>query len=71
MHNDGKDYEKFVAILQQALLNAENITMQKVISIELNKRFASSEKSTGVFTLCFGPRTADTGLNGITCPTTK
>ena len=38
MHNDGKEYEKFVASLQQALLNAENITTQKNIQIELNKK---------------------------------
>ena len=38
MHNDGKEYEQFVAILQQAILNSENITIQKNIKIELNKK---------------------------------
>lgn len=38
MHNNGKEYETFVASLQQALLNAENITTQKNIQIELNKK---------------------------------
>jgi len=36
--NTGKDYELFVAKLQQALLNAENITKQKNISVEVNKK---------------------------------
>jgi hypothetical protein len=38
MYNDGKDYEQFVATLQQALLNAETFTNQKNIQIELNKK---------------------------------
>lgn len=38
MNNDGKEYELFVAKLQQALLNAENITTQKNISVEINKK---------------------------------
>ncbi len=38
MYNDGKDYEVFVAKLQQALLNAEKITTQKNIAIEVNKK---------------------------------
>lgn len=38
MHNDGKDYEQFVATLQQAILNAETFTNQKNIQIELNKK---------------------------------
>lgn len=36
--NDGKNYERFVALLQQALLDAENITKQKNIEIQLNKK---------------------------------
>lgn len=42
MHNDGKAYEQFVALLQQALLNAENITDQKNIEIQLNKKIIDS-----------------------------
>ena len=42
MKNDGKDYEQFVALLQQALLNAEIITEQKNIKIELNKKIVDS-----------------------------
>jgi hypothetical protein len=38
LSNDGKDYEQFVALLQQALLNAESLTEQKNIEIELNKK---------------------------------
>ena len=38
MHNDGKEYEHFVASLQQAILNSENITTQQNIKIELNKK---------------------------------
>jgi len=37
MANNGKEYELFVASLQQALLNAENITTQKNITVEVNK----------------------------------
>lgn len=37
MANTGKDYEVFVAQLQQALLNAEQITHQKNITVEVNK----------------------------------
>ncbi|MCF6340316.1 MAG: restriction endonuclease [Sulfurimonas sp.] len=37
-HNNGRDYEKFVANLQQALLDAENITNQTDVIIELNKK---------------------------------
>jgi hypothetical protein len=37
MANNGKEYELFVANLQQALLNAENITLQKNIKVEINK----------------------------------
>jgi hypothetical protein len=36
--NTGKEYELFVAALQQALLNAENITTQKNITVEQNKK---------------------------------
>ena len=38
MANDGKQYELFVASLQQALLNTENITTQKNIVVEVNKK---------------------------------
>lgn len=38
MYNNGKNYEFFVAKLQQALLNAENFTCQKNIRIEVNKK---------------------------------
>lgn len=38
MHNDGKKYERFVASLQQAIINSETITAQKNINIELNKK---------------------------------
>lgn len=38
MHNNGRDYEEFVASLQQALLDAELITTQQNIRIELNKK---------------------------------
>ncbi len=38
MHNNGREYEEFVASLQQALLNAELITTQQNICIELNKK---------------------------------
>ncbi|PHR74232.1 MAG: restriction endonuclease [Arcobacter sp.] len=37
-YNNGRDYEKFVANLQQALLDAEQITNQTNIIIELNKK---------------------------------
>lgn len=42
MKNDGKGYEQFVALLQQALLDAENITNQKNIEVQLNKRIVDS-----------------------------
>lgn len=42
MSNDGKDYEQFVALLQQALLNAESITLQKNIEVQLNKKIVDS-----------------------------
>ena len=38
MTNTGKEYEKFVASIQQALLNAENITTQRNIKVELDKK---------------------------------
>jgi len=42
MTNNGKDYELFVAKLQQALLNAENITTQKNIKVEVNKKISDN-----------------------------
>lgn len=42
MNNDGKDYEQFVALLQQALLNAETITNQKIIEVQLDKKIIDS-----------------------------
>ena len=42
MANTGKDYEKFVANLQQALLNSEKLTTQKNIEVELNKVIADN-----------------------------
>lgn len=42
MNNDGKDYERFVALLQQALLNAESFTEQKNIEVQLNKKIVDS-----------------------------
>ncbi len=42
MNNDGKDYERFVATLQQALLDAEHITKQKNIKVKLNKKIVDS-----------------------------
>lgn len=42
LSNDGKDYEQFVALLQQALLNAERITEQKNIKVYLNKKIVDS-----------------------------
>lgn len=41
-HNDGRDYEQFVANLQQALLDAENITNQTNVIIEQNKKIIDS-----------------------------
>jgi len=41
-HNNGRDYEEFVANLQQALLDAENITNQTNIIIELNKKIVDN-----------------------------
>ena len=38
MHNSGKEYEQFVADLQQALLDSEKFVAQKNIKIELNKK---------------------------------
>lgn len=38
MGNNGRDYERFVALLQQALLDAECIAGQKNIRVELNKK---------------------------------
>lgn len=42
MHNNGKKYEKFVASLQQALINSETVTAQKNIKIELNKKIVDN-----------------------------
>jgi len=42
MGNNGKEYERFVANLQQALLDAENITSQKNIQVELNKKITDN-----------------------------
>jgi hypothetical protein len=42
LSNDGKGYEQFVALLQQALLNAESITEQKNIEVQLNKKIIDS-----------------------------
>lgn len=42
MANTGKEYELFVANLQQALLNAENITTQKNIKVEVDKKIIDS-----------------------------
>lgn len=44
MSNDGKDYEQFVALLPQALLNAESITLQKNIEVQLNKKIVDLYK---------------------------
>jgi len=41
-YNNGRDYEEFVANLQQALLDAENITNQKNVIIELNKKIVDN-----------------------------
>lgn len=42
MANTGKEYEQFVASIQQALLNAENITTQKNIEVEVNKKIVDN-----------------------------
>ena len=42
MANMGKEYEIFVAKLQQALLNAENITTQKNIKVEVDKKIVDN-----------------------------
>lgn len=42
MSNNGKGYEQFVALLQQALLDAESVTLQKNIDIQLNKKIVDS-----------------------------
>jgi hypothetical protein len=42
LSNDGKDYEQFVALLQQALLNAETVTLQKNIKVQLNRKIVDS-----------------------------
>jgi len=40
--NTGKEYELFVAKLQQALLNAETITTQKNIQVEVDKKITDN-----------------------------
>lgn len=42
MKNDGKSYEQFVALLQQALLDAESYTGQKNIEVQLNKKIVDN-----------------------------
>lgn len=42
MHNDGRNYESFVAGLQQALIDSEGITSQKNILIQLNKKITDN-----------------------------
>lgn len=42
MANTGKEYELFVANLQQALLNAETITTQKNIQVEVDKKITDN-----------------------------
>lgn len=42
MYNNGKAYEVFVAKLQQALLNAEKVTTQKNITVEVNKKITDN-----------------------------
>ena len=42
MANTGKEYEFFVANLQQALLNAETITTQKNIQVEVDKNITDN-----------------------------
>ncbi len=42
MVNTGQEYELFVAKLQQALLNAENITTQKNITVEVDKKIVDN-----------------------------
>jgi len=42
MKNTGKEYEQFVASIQQALLNAENITTQKNIIVEVDKKITDN-----------------------------
>ncbi len=42
MKNTGKEYEHFVAELQQAILNAEDLTTQKNIKVEVNKKIVDN-----------------------------
>lgn len=42
MANTGKEYELFVASLQQAILNAENITTQKNVKVDVNKKIVDN-----------------------------
>lgn len=51
MKNDGKDYEKFVQQLQQALIDSEEYLKQKNISIERNKKIKDSRNRDREFDL--------------------
>lgn len=42
MANTGRDYERFVAGLQQAILNAESLTNQKNVQVERNKKIVDN-----------------------------
>jgi len=42
MANTGKEYEIFVAAIQQAILNAEEITKQKNIQVEVDKKITDN-----------------------------
>ena len=42
LSNDGKGYEQFVGLLQQALINAEFITVQKDVKVQLNRKITDS-----------------------------
>lgn len=42
MYNNGREYEQFVASLQQALLNSEIIAVQQNVQIELNKKITDN-----------------------------
>lgn len=42
LRTNGKEYEKFVASLQQAIMNSENHALQKNIEIELNKKITDN-----------------------------
>lgn len=42
MYNNGKEYELFVARLQQALLHADQITTQSTVTVERNKKIVDN-----------------------------